>query len=138
MNAPHDEKQARAVEKILAGDDADMADLTLRELRSQKTVYRPLVEQLAGSPDPRVRSRARLLLRFWTEPKEPSHGSLLAGFQLRNWEDLEAFCWDLAQIENPEADLQEGKDFLGGFGEVGGKKSKKPMNKQHNKDEHKQ
>ena len=106
MSAPQDVKQARALEKILAGDDADMADLTIRELRSQKEAYRPLVEQLAGSPDPRVRSRVRMLLRFWAEPSTPHQSSSLAGLQLRTWEDLENFCWDLAQIENPETDLE--------------------------------
>lgn len=118
MNAPHDEKQARAVEKILAGDDADMADLTLQELRSQKEVYRPLVEQLAGSPDPRVRTRARMLLRFWTEPSSATQPTLLAGLQLRSWEDLENFCWDLAKIENPEIDLDEGKAYLDELGQL--------------------
>lgn len=118
MNAPHDEKQARAVEKILAGDDADMADLTLQELRSQKEVYHPLVEQLAGSPDPRVRTRARMLLRFWAEPAPGPTRISLAGLQLRTWEDLENFCWDLAQIEDPEIDLEEGKAYLDELGQL--------------------
>lgn len=118
MNAPHDEKQARAVEKILAGDDADMADLTLRELRSQKDAYRPLMEQLAGSPDPRVRTRARLLLRFWAEPTKTPQGPFLAGCRLQSWDDLEKFCWDLARIENPEADLEEGKAYLDELGQL--------------------
>jgi len=118
MNAPHDQKQARAVEKILAGDDADMADLTLRELRSQKDAYRPLIEELAGSPDPRVRTRARLLLRFWAEPEKVSPSSSLAGSQMRSWDDLEKFCWDLAKIENPEADLEEGKAYLDELGQL--------------------
>ena len=118
MNAPHDEKQARAVEKILAGDDVDMADLTMRELRSQKDTYRPTVEQLAGSPDPRVRSRARLLLRFWTQPTGEPKGFSVDGLQLNTWEDLEKFCWDLAQIENPEADLESGKAYLDELGQL--------------------
>lgn len=118
MNAPHDEKQARAVEKILAGDDADMADLTLRELRAQKDSYRPLMEQLAGSPDPKVRSRARLLLRFWAESKKNTPEPLLAGLELRSWEDLEKFCWDLAKVENPEADLNQGKIYLDELGHL--------------------
>jgi len=118
MNAPHDEKQARALEKILAGDDADMADLTLRELRAQKESYRPLIEQLAGSPDPKVRSRARLLLRFWAERKETSPAPILASFELRSWEDLERLCWDLAKVENPEADLDQGKSYLDELGQL--------------------
>lgn len=118
MSAPHDVKQARALEKILAGDDADMADLTIRELRSQKEAFRPLVEQLAGSPDPRVRSRVRMLLRFWAEPSTQPQSSSLAGLQLRTWEDLENFCWDLAQIENPETDLEEGKAYLDELGRL--------------------
>jgi len=118
MNAPHDEKQARAVENILAGDDADLADLTLRELRSQKETYLPLIEQLAGSPDPRVRTRARLLLRFWAEPAKSPPGPLFAGFQLQSWNDLEIFCWNLAKIEHPEADLDQGKAYLDELGRL--------------------
>ena len=45
MNAPRNELQARAVRKILAGDDADMADLTMRELRAQKNMYHDLIEE---------------------------------------------------------------------------------------------
>ena len=36
VNSSHEENQARAVEKILAGEDADMVDMTVGELRSQK------------------------------------------------------------------------------------------------------
>jgi regulator of sirC expression with transglutaminase-like and TPR domain len=118
MGAPHDEKQARALEEILAGDDADMVDLTVRELRSQKDSYRPLIEKLAGSPDAKVRSRARLLLRFWAETTQAVPSPLLAGLQLRTWEDLEKFCWDLAKIENPEAELEEGKSYLDELGQL--------------------
>ena len=116
MNAPHDEKQARAVEKILSGDDADMADLTIRELRSQKENYLPLIENLAGSPDPRVRARARMLLRFWAETNSSAEESLFSGLQLRTWEDLEHLCWSLAKIEDPEIDLDEGKTYLDELG----------------------
>lgn len=116
MSAPHDEKQARAVEKILSGDDADMADLTIRELRSQKEAYRPLMEQLAGSPDARVRARARMLLRFWAKPSSLPQVKVLAGMQLRTWEELETFCWNLAQIEDPEVNLEEGKAHLDELG----------------------
>jgi len=118
VNAPHDEKQARAVEKILAGDDADMADLTMRELRSQKEAYHPLVENLAGSADPRVRTRARLLLRFWAEGGSLPDPSSLAGMQLGSWEDLEKFCWQVARIENPETDLKAGMEYLDELGRL--------------------
>lgn len=36
MNAPRSDLQVRALRKILGGDDMDMADLTMRELRAQK------------------------------------------------------------------------------------------------------
>jgi len=118
VNASHDEKQARAVERILAGDDADMAELTMRELRSQKETYETMVQELARSIDPRVRSRARLLLRFWAQPVESSKGVSLAGIQLQTWEDLEKFSWDLARIENPDVDLDLGKAYLDELGHL--------------------
>ena len=75
-----------------------------------------MIENLAGSADPKVRARARMLLRFWAEPNRSSDKSPLSGLQLRTWDDLESFCWNLAQIENPEIDLEEGKAYLDELG----------------------
>ena len=116
MNAPRNELQARAVRKILAGDDADMADLTMRELRAQKNLYHDLIEELALVEDPQVQARARLILRFWENMRRRDGTSETSCPELASWEDLESFCWQLAEIETPGMDLQPMMSYLDQLG----------------------
>ena len=116
MNAPRNELQARAVRKILAGDDADMADLTMRELRAQKNMYHDLIEELALVEDPQVQARARLILRFWENMRRRDGTSETSCPELASWEDLESFCWQLAEIETPGMDLQPMMYYLDQLG----------------------
>ena len=116
MNAPRNELQARAVRKILAGDDADMADLTMRELRAQKNMYHDLIEELALVEDPQVQARARLILRFWENMRRRDSTSETSCPELASWEDLESFCWQLAEIETPGMDLQPMMYYLDQLG----------------------
>jgi len=116
MNAPRNELQARAVRKILAGDDADMADLTMRELRAQKNLYHDLIEELALVEDQQVQARARLILRFWGNMRRRDSTSETSCPELASWEDLESFCWQLAEIETPGMDLQPMMSYLDQLG----------------------
>ena len=105
---PHEAQQAKAVEKIFAGDDGDLADLTVREIRSQEGRYGSLIEELAKSPDPKIQARARLVLRFWGKIAKTDSGREPSCPELATWDDLEAFCWQLAEVENPEVDTATG------------------------------
>ena len=116
VNSSHDENQARAVERILAGEDADMVDMTMGELRSQQERHGELIARLAQTGNPKVRSRARIILRFWEDfknrPNSPTGGST----DFETWEDLERFCWQIAEIESPEMDMKKPKSYLDDLG----------------------
>ena len=118
MSAPHEANQAKAVEKILAGEDSDLADLTIREIRSQEQRYGPLISDLAKNPDPKIQARARLILRFWGKVTQPKFTRESAKPELLSWADLEAFCWQLAEVENPEADTASGMAYLDLLGQA--------------------
>ena len=113
MRSPQEAQQAKAIERILGGEDDDLADLTLREIQSQKERYGSLVRELEQSPDPKVRTRIRSILRFWGKP------TAIRGFvppELVLWGDLETFCWQLAEVENPEISTSRGKSYLDELG----------------------
>lgn len=118
MNSPHEAQQAQAVEKIFAGDDSDLADLTIREIRSQEERYGTLISDLAKNADPKIQARARMILRHWgrLSPKDVSHS--VRPPELATWQDLEAFCWQLAEVENPDLDPTAGMSYLGELGEA--------------------
>ena len=116
MNAPRSDLQVRAVRKILAGDDMDMADLTMRELRAQKNIYEDLIVELSQAEDPKVQTRARLILRFWENMKRRDKESESEPLEFSSWEDLESFCWQLAEIESPGIDLQPVMAYLDELG----------------------
>ena len=118
MSQPHEAQQAKAVEKIFAGDDADLADLTIQEIRSQEERYAPLISDLSKSADPKIQARARLILRFWGKLARPdiSRGSVRP--ELSSWNELESFCWQLAEVENPETDTAAGMAYLDQLGQA--------------------
>ncbi len=118
MSSPHEANQAKAVERILAGEDSDLADLTIREIRSQQDRYASLVSDLAKNPDPKIQARARLILRFWGKLTQPEFTRESAKPELVSWEDLEAFCWQLAEVENPETDTAGGMAYLDRLGQA--------------------
>ena len=118
MSAPHEANQAKAVERILAGEDSDLADLTIREIRSQEQRYGPLISELAKNPDPKIQARARLILRFWGKLTQPEFTRKSAKPELLSWADLEAFCWQLAEVENPETDTAGGMAYLDQMGQA--------------------
>ena len=118
MTQPHEAQQAKAVERIFAGSDADLADLTIREIRSQEGRYGAMMADLAGHPDPKVQSRARLILRFWGKALKAESSGVLARADLSTWADLEEFCWKLAEMENPEVDAAAGMSYLDQLGEA--------------------
>ena len=118
MSQPHEAQQAKAVEGILAGDDADLADLTIREIRSQEERYAPLISELAKSPDPKIQARARLILRFWGKVSRPDVAREPVRTELTTWNDLESFCWQLAEVENPEIDPATGMTYLDQLGQA--------------------
>jgi len=115
---PHEAQQAKAVEKIFAGEDGDLADLTVREIRSQEGRYGSLIEELAKSPDPKIQARARLILRFWGKIAKTASGREPSCPELATWDDLEAFCWQLAEVENPEVDTATGMAYLDQLGQA--------------------
>ncbi len=115
---PHEAQQAKAVEKIFAGDDSDLADLTVREIRSQEGRYGSLIEELAKSPDPKIQARARLVLRFWGKIAKTDSRREPSCPELATWDDLEAFCWQLAEVENPEVDTATGMAYLDQLGQA--------------------
>ena len=118
MSQPHEAQQAKAVEKILAWDDADLADLTIREIRSQENRYAPLISDLAQSQNPKIQARARLILRFWGKLAKTDLPSESNRAELATWEDLESFCWQLAEVENPEVDVAAAMGYLDQLGEA--------------------
>lgn len=118
MSQPHEAQQAKAVEKILAGDDADLADLTIREIRSQENRYAPLISDLAHSQNPKIQARARLILRFWGKSTKADPPSESNRPELATWEDLESFCWQLAEVENPEVDGAAAMGYLDQLGQA--------------------
>ena len=118
MSAPHEANQAKAVERILAGEDSDLADLTIREIRSQQDRYTSLVSELAKNRDPKIQARARLILRFWGKLTQPEFTRESATPELVSWTDLEAFCWQLAEVENPETDTAGGMAYLDQLGQA--------------------
>ena len=118
MSAPHEANQAKAVERILAGEDSDLADLTIREIRSQQDRYTSLVSELAKNRDPKIQARARLILRFWGKLTQPEVTRESATPELVSWTDLEAFCWQLAEVENPETDTAGGMAYLDQLGQA--------------------
>jgi len=118
VSALREANQAKAVERILAGEDSDLADLTIREIRSQEERYSSLVSCLAKSPDPKVQARARLILRFWRKLAPADFTRELGRAVLASWADLESFCWQLAEVENPETDTTEGKSYLDRLGQA--------------------
>ena len=118
MNQPQEAPQAKAVERILAGDDADLADLTIREIRSQEGRYASLISDLARSPDPKIQARARLILRFWGRGMKTDISGAVVRPELSTWAHLESFCWQLAEMENPEVDAAFGMSYLDRMGEA--------------------
>ena len=118
MSAPHEANQAKAVERILAGEDSDLADLAIREIRSQEQRYGPLISDLAKNPDPKIQARARLILRFWGKLTPPEFTRESAKPELVSWGDLEAFCWQLAEVESPETDTAGGMAYLDQLGQA--------------------
>jgi len=112
MNSSHDENQARAVEKILSGEDAEMVDMTMAQLRSQKDRHAELIRRLAQIGSPKVRSRARIILRFWEDLKISENAPAQRTTDFATWEDLERFCWQLAEIESPGMDLKKSKAYM--------------------------
>ena len=118
MRDPHEAQQAKAVEKIFAGDDVDLADLTIREIRSQEDRYAPLVSDLAKSPNPKIQARARLILRFWGKLARPEVCRGSPQPELSNWNELETFCWQLAEMESPETDPAAGMAYLDQLGQA--------------------
>jgi len=118
MSQPHEAKQAQAVEKIFAGDDTDLADLTIREIRSQEERYGDMIADFEKNPDPKVQARARLILRFWGKLTPPEANREKSRPELASWADLEAFCWQLAEVENPEADTAAGMAYLDQLGQA--------------------
>jgi len=116
MNEPHEAQQAKAVGKIFAGDDADLLDLTLREIRSQEKRYGAMVSDLARNSDPKIQARARLILRFWGQSQKPELSGVSVRPELSTWADLEVFCWQLAEMENPEFDAATGMSYLDQIG----------------------
>jgi regulator of sirC expression with transglutaminase-like and TPR domain len=117
VSAPHEANQAKAVERILAGEDSDLADLTIREIRSQEERYASLVSDLAKNPDPKIQARARLILR-WGKLTQPEFTRESTKPELLSWADLEAFCWQLAEVENPETDAARGMAYLDQLGQA--------------------
>ncbi len=115
---PHEAQQAKAVEKIFAGDDGDLADLTIREIRVQEGRYGHLIAELAKSQDPKIQARARMILRFWGKLAKSESGRQLTCPELATWENLEAFCWQLAEVENPEVDTATGMAYLDQLGQA--------------------
>jgi len=113
---PHEAQQAKAVEKIFAGDDGDLADLTIREIRVQESRYGRMIAELAKSHDPKIQARARMILRFWGKLAKGEAGRQPTCPELATWENLEAFCWQLAEVENPEADTATGMAYLDQLG----------------------
>lgn len=113
---PHEAQQAKAVEKIFAGDDGDLADLTIREIRAQENRYGQMIAELARSHDPKIQARARMILRFWGKLAKGEAGRQPTCPELATWENLEAFCWQLAEVENPEADTATGMAYLDQLG----------------------
>ena len=118
MSQPHEAHQAKAVERIFAGDDADLADLTIREIRSQEGRYASMISDLAGSTDPKIQARARLILRFWGKGWKPEVAGSVSRPELSSWNDLEAFCWQLAEMESPEVDTAVGMSYLDQIGDA--------------------
>lgn len=118
MSQPHEAKQAQAVEKIFAGDDTDLADLTIREIRSQEERYGGMIADFEKNPDPKVQTRARLILRFWGKLTPLEANREKSRPELASWADLEAFCWQLAEVENPEADTAAGMAYLDQLGQA--------------------
>lgn len=116
VNPPHEAPQAKAVEKIFAGDDSDLADLTIREIRAQEDRYGSLISDLARNPDPKIQARARLILRAWGKITQPSFIRDKPRPELLSWPDLEAFCWQLAEVESPGADPAAGMAYLDQLG----------------------
>jgi len=115
---PREAQQAQAVEKIFAGDDTDLADLTIREIRSQESRYHELIANLARSRDPKIQARARLILRFWGKLPPPDFKRDSSKPELHSWGDLETFCWQLAEVENPETDTAAGMAYLDQLGQA--------------------
>ena len=118
MSQPHEAQQAKAVEKILAGDDTDLADLTIREIRSQEGRYGQMIADFQKNPDPKVQARARMILRFWGKLGRPEPARSPVRPELSSWADLESFCWQLAEVENPETDTAAGMAYLDQLGEA--------------------
>ena len=118
MSQPHEAPQAKAVEKIFAGDDADLADLAIREIRSREERYAPLMAELSKSPDPKIQARARMILRFWGKSARPEPWRKPVRPELTSWSDLESFCWNMAEVENPEADTAAGMVYLDQLGQA--------------------
>lgn len=116
MDFPDSGKQEKAVEKILAGEDADLADMTMRELRCQPNVYGDLVERLTHAEDAKVRARASLILRTWKNRNLAAGVTNIAVGKLGSWEDLESFCWHLAEAESQTVQLSELMAYLDHLG----------------------
>lgn len=116
MSQPHEAQQAKAVEKIFAGNDTDLADLTIREIRSQESRYGQMIADFQKNSDPKVQARARMILRFWGKLARPEVVRDPARPELSTWSDLESFCWQLAEVENPETDVASGMAYLDQLG----------------------
>ena len=93
-----------------------MADLTMRELRAQKNIYEDLIVELSQVNDAKVQARARLILRFWENMKRRDGATETEPLEFSSWEDLESFCWQLAEIESPGIDLQPVMTYLDELG----------------------
>jgi regulator of sirC expression with transglutaminase-like and TPR domain len=95
--------QRRALESLLADEDASTRELLIREIGATREKHEALIRELASSPLPRVRESSRRILQVWNcGIIEPAAGPTDLPPCLQSWEQLETLCWLLAKMEYPD------------------------------------
>ena len=111
------EADKRALESLLAEEDDETWQLVVREFSNCRANNPELINELVGSPIPRVRQAAHALSAFRRGSLPDIIEFIRCSRRLDTWGGLEELCWQLCRTEYPDFRAAEGRQILDGMAE---------------------
>src|SRR5882762_1581880 len=109
-------RDTRAIEFLLADNDASTVALTVEAILSARARHEGVIQHLAECENRMARKRARDILARWLEQDEAGRPLLaLTELDLSSWRSLEEFCWFLSEQEERGFSREDGKSVLDGW-----------------------
>jgi len=103
----------RALETLLADDDASTVALTVKTILLARERTEGAIQLLSECENRLARKRAREILARWlAEDEEKRPPLLLTELDLSSWRSLEDFCWFLSEQEERGFSREDGKSIL--------------------------